>query len=317
MRQSKVVIVGAGNVGATTAFCMVNQAICDEIVLIDINQEKAYGEALDLRHSMEFMSRRVKVKSGGYEECGDADIVVITASAPMAKDLNDRRTLLDKTKKILDSIVKSIMDSGFDGIIVVVSNPVDVMTNYVWQLSGLPHYKVIGSGTTLDTARLRYYIGEKVDVDPRSVNAYVIGEHGDSEMAAWSSATIGGKDMVSVVRDNAVRIGEDPYDELLDKTINGGWEVFSRKGSTTFGIAGSTTSIVKSILFDENRIYPVSVYLQGEYGEKDVYISVPTIINHCGAKEIVELHLTDKEKEEFRKSCDILRELAAKKAGEE
>lgn len=310
MNTSKVAIIGAGNVGSTTAFCMINQAICDEIVLIDINQEKAYGEVLDMLHSMEFMGRNSKVSAGGYEECKDADIVIITASAPMAKDLDDRRSLLDNTKKILKSIVGSIMESGFDGIILVVSNPVDVMTNYVWKLSGLPKEHVIGSGTTLDTARLRYNIGRKVDIDPRSVDAYVIGEHGDSEMVAWSSATIGGKDIYSVVKDNADRIGENPYDELLAATIQGGWDVFSRKGSTTYGIAGSVTSIVKSILYDENRIYPISVNLDGHYGENDVFISVPTIINRNGAKEIVEINLTPEEKEKFHASCNVLREIA-------
>lgn len=310
MNQSKVVIIGAGNVGATTVFCMINQAICDELVLVDINQEKAYGEVLDMLHSMEFMGRKIKVHTGGYEECKDADVVIVTASAPMSKDLNNRRELLDKTKGIVKSIVDSIMASGFDGIILVVSNPVDVMTNYVWKISGLPVQHVIGSGTTLDTARLRYNIGKKIDVDPRSVDVYVIGEHGDSEMVAWSSATIGGKDIYSVVKDNADRIGSNPYDDLLAETIQGGWEVFSRKGSTTYGIAGSVTSIVKSILFDENRIYPISVHLNGHYQEKDVFISVPTIINRNGAKEIVELNLTEQEKEAFHASCDILKKIS-------
>lgn len=308
MKNNKVVIVGAGNVGATTAFCMVNQGICDELVLIDINKQRAEGEVLDMVHSMAFMNRNIKIKaSDDYGDCSDADIVIITASAPMEKNLTDRMALLERTKKIMKSIVDDIMASGFNGIIIVVSNPVDIMTHYVQKLSGLPVEKVIGSGTTLDTARLRYYISKKIDVDPRDVDAYVIGEHGDSEMVAWSTATIGGKGIHSVVKDNANRIGENPYEELLKTTIGAGWDIFSRKGSTTYGIAASVTSIVKSIIYDENRIYPVSVFLNGHYGVDDVYTSVPTIINRKGAKEIVELNLSEEEHALFIKSCDILK----------
>lgn len=308
VRNSKVVIVGAGNVGTTTAYSIVNQGICDELVLIDLNHEKALGEVIDLQHSIEFMNRNIKVKAGDYSDCKEADIVVITASAPMAITDNDRLEMLGKSKNIVGSIVKAIMDSGFDGILLVVSNPVDIMTYYAWKQSGLPANQVIGSGTTLDTARLRHYIGQKVDVDARSIDAYVIGEHGDSELVSWSTATIGGKDMESVIRDNADRIGEGAYDELRQKTIKAGWEVFHKKGNTSYGIAASVTGIVKSILFDENRIYPISVRLDGQYGEKDLFISIPTIINRMGAKEIVELNLNETELAEFKKSCSVLKE---------
>lgn len=286
---------------------MINQALCGELVLIDLNKEKAEGEILDFQHSMEFMNRNIKTKTGGYEECHDADIVVITASTPMKKDLNDRMTLLNQSKGIMKSIVDSIMASGFDGILLIVSNPVDIMTYYAWKISGLPASQVIGSGTTLDTARLRFYIGQRIDVDPRSIDAYVIGEHGDSELVAWSTATIGGKDIYSVVKDNCARIGEDPYDELRKQTIQAGWEIFSRKGNTSYGIAASVTSLIKAILFNENTIYPVSVYLNGEYDATDVYISVPTIISRAGAKEIVELRLSDTEKKELQLSIDKLK----------
>lgn len=311
MNRGKVVIVGAGNVGTSIAYSTINQCICEELVIIDLNKEKAEGEVLDMVHAMEFMGRKTKIRVGDYDECADADIVVITASAPMAKDLNDRMTLLDKTKSIMKSIVDSIMASGFHGILLIVSNPVDVMTYYAWKISGLPKEHVIGSGTTLDTARLHYYIARTIDVDPRSINAYIIGEHGDTEMAAWSTATIGGKDIANVFKDNADRIGENPYDKFLKETANGGWDVFSRKGNTSYGIAASVTGILKTILFDENSIYPVSVYLDGEYGIHDVYVSVPTIINANGAKEIVELRLTDEEMIKFNDSCNLLKEKIA------
>lgn len=311
IKNSKVVIVGAGNVGTTIAFSVINQALCGELVLIDLNKEKAEGEILDLQHSMEFMNRNIKTKTGGYEECADADIVVITASAPMGKDLNDRMQLLDKSKGIMKSIVTNIMNSGFDGILLVVSNPVDIMTYYAWKISGLPACQVIGSGTTLDTARLRFYIGQRIDVDPRSIDAYVIGEHGDSELVAWSTSTIGGKDIYNVVKDNTNRIGSNPFDELRTETIKSGWEIFSRKGNTSYGIAASVTSIIKAILFDENTIYPVSVYLNGAYGAEGVYISVPTIISRAGAKEIVELRLSNDEHKELDNSIEKLKAMYA------
>lgn len=303
IKNSKVVIIGAGNVGVSTAFALVNQGICDEIALIDLNEEKVVGEVLDLAHCVDYMNRNVKVKAGSYEDCKDANIVVITASAPMPKDKNDRLIMLESSKKIMKSIVENIMAQGFDGHMIVVSNPVDIMTYYAYKLSGLPSSQVMGSGTTLDTARLRYNIAKRIDVDPRSVNAFVIGEHGDSEMVPWSTVTIGGKDIYSVVRDNEDRLGKDPFGTILHETIRDGWEIFNRKGNTCYGIAASTVGIVKTILFNENKILPVSTLLQGQYGEEDVYISVPTIIDHSGAREIVELFLTPNEAEEFKASC--------------
>ena len=307
MNRGKVVIVGAGMVGTSIAYSMMNQSICGEIVVIDINEKKAMGEALDMMHAMEFMNHKTIVRSGTYADCMDADSVIITASVPMNSNLSDRMELLAKNKNIMKVIVESVMDSGFNGILLIVSNPVDVMTYYAWKIFGLPHEKVIGSGTTLDTARLHYYIAKTVDVSPSSVHAYVIGEHGDSEMIAWSTATIGGKDIDNVFKDNVSRIGDNPYERFLEDVKNAGWDVFTKKGNTSYGIAASVTGILKSILYDENKVFPVSVYLNGEYGVNDCYISVPTIINNEGAKEIVELHLTEEENAKFKKSCDILK----------
>ena len=173
--KSKVVIIGAGNVGVSTAFCLINQGLCDEIALIDLNQEKAFGEVLDLSQSMEYMNRNTAVKVGTYDDCCDASIVIITASVPVHNAGNDRLKMLEPTKKVMKTIVTEIMKSGFDGHLIVVSNPVDVMTYYAYKISGLPARQVIGSGTTLDTARLKYFIAQKIDVDPRSVHALVIG----------------------------------------------------------------------------------------------------------------------------------------------
>lgn len=307
IKRNKVAIIGAGNVGVTTAYSILTQGLCEEILLIDINEEKAYGEVLDLQHSISFMNRNVKVAAGKYSDCEDADIVIITASAPMSKSDNDRLLMLEKSMTIIKSIVENVMNSGFNGIFLVVSNPVDIMTYYTWKISGLPSSQVIGSGTTLDSARLRYYIGKKIGVDQRSINAYVMGEHGDSEFVSWSTATVGGKSIESIVKDNADRIGENPYDELKLETQRSGWEILSRKGNTSYGIGSATARIVKTILWDENHIYPVSVHLDGEYGVDDVYISVPAIINRTGIREIVELNLNEKEREQFNKSVAILK----------
>lgn len=304
LSNNKVVIVGAGNVGVSTAFALINQGICDEICMIDLNEEKTYGEVLDMSHCMEYMNRNVKVRVGTYEDCENASIVIITASAPMPKDKNDRLSMLESSMKIMRSIVGNIMKHHFDGHMIIVSNPVDVMTYYAYKLSGLPSNQVMGSGTTLDTARLRFNIAKHLDVDPRSVNAFVIGEHGDSEMVPWSTVTVGGKDIYSLVRDNEDKFpSKYPFEQILNETIRDGWEIFNRKGNTCYGIASSTTGLVKSILFNENKILPISTLLNGEYGEENVFVSVPTVVNHTGAREIVELNLTPKELEEFQASC--------------
>ena len=305
-KDSKVVIVGVGNVGATTAYSIINQGICEEVVLIDVNKDKALAEALDMQNSIHFMNRNMKISAGDYSTCSDADIVIITASAPMPKDSNDRLKMLEPSVNIIRTIIENIMNSGFNGILVLVSNPVDVMTYFAWRLSGLPRERVIGAGTTLDTARLCGAISEMYDLDSKSVEAYVIGEHGDSEFVSWNSATVGGKRFDDVMNDNRARTTLTK-DELLKKTIHAGWEIFNRKGNTCYGIASSVTAIAKSILYNENRILPVSVYLSGQYGINDVYISAPAIIGNTGIKDIVEIRLSEEEQTAMQKSAQLLK----------
>lgn len=308
-QKSKVVIVGVGNVGATTAYSIINQGLCEEIVLIDVNKEKAVGEALDMQQAIHFMNRNMVVRAGEYADCKDADIVIITASAPMPKDSNDRLEMLQPSIHIMKSIVSSVMESGFSGIFIVVSNPVDIMTYLVWKFSGLSASQVIGSGTALDTARLCCSLASMYDLDSKSVHAYILGEHGDSEMVAWSSSTIGGKLLSDVLSDNAERTQNETEESLLKQTKQAGWEIFSRKGNTCYGIAASTTAIVKSILFNENRILPVSVLVNGIYGIENVYLSVPTILNGSGSKETVEIRLDEKEKKALLESAALLKSI--------
>ena len=306
-KSSKVVVVGTGNVGANTAYSIINQGLCEEVVLIDVNKEKAYAEALDMQHAMYFLNRNINIHAGDYSECGNADIVIITAAAPMPKDSSSRLELLGPSMNIIKSIVESVMESGFNGIFVIVSNPVDIMTYYVQKLSKLPANHVIGSGTALDTARVCCRLAKAYDLDAKSVEAFVIGEHGDTETMAWESATIGGKYLTDILSDNSERSNDITKEKLLDWSKKSGWEIFSRKGNTCYGIAASTTAIVKSILYNENKILPVSVQLNGEYGIKDLYFSVPTILNADGAKEIVEIRLRDEEARELAHSAEVIR----------
>lgn len=306
IKKRRVVIVGVGNVGASTAFCMINQGICDEIILIDRNTDRAQGEAFDLIHSIAFMNRNMHVRLGDYADCKDADVLVITASAPMGKE-NDRLVALKSSAKIVTSVVESAMEHGFHGFIVVVSNPVDIMTYVAYKVSGLPSNQVIGSGTLLDTARLKSHIAKCIDVDPKSIHAFVMGEHGDSEMIPWSTVRIGGKDIYRIMEDNPERINTSMFSTIHKAVIQDGWEIFNRKGNTCYGIAASTTQIVRSLMFNESIILPVSTYLNGEYGQDGVYTSVPCILDATGVKEVVEMKMTKEEKAEFNDSCAHLK----------
>jgi L-lactate dehydrogenase len=311
VNKNKVVIIGAGAVGSATAFSLVTQGVCDEVVLTDINAEKAVGEVMDLQHCIEYLNRNVKVNAGSYEDCSDADIVVITASAPYIKGQN-RLDMLEASEKIVKSIVEPIMKSGFDGHFVVISNPVDVISYYVYRLSGLPKNQIIGTGTALDTARLKCLIAKKIDVDPRSVHCTVMGEHGDSQMVPWSRVTVGGKDFFNIIADNKDRLEGTRLDELVKETAEAGWEIVHRKGNTNYGIATTAAGIIKAILQDENKIIPVSTLLCGEYGESDVFAGVPAVLNRSGVKEVVEVRMEEEELKQFKNSVSVIREFTNK-----
>lgn len=305
---SKVVIVGAGMVGSVTAYNLMAKGICHEIVLIDRNEERAKGEALDLRHGVEFMSRNVHVRAGGYEECGDADIVVITASIPM-NNIKSRNELLEGNIAVMDSVVENVMKSGFDGHIVVVTNPVDVLSYYVYKKSGLPKNQIIGTGTSLETARLKTILGDIVNLDPRSVSAYVIGEHGSSMTVPWSHVQVGGKLFIDAVNDDPKRFSHVDYNKIVQDTAAVGFDVYNAKGSTQYGIASATTGIIKAILHDERNMMSVSASLNGEYGEKDIFCGVPAILGMEGIIEIAQFHLNEEEQSQFKASTNAIRSL--------
>ncbi|AYE34196.1 L-lactate dehydrogenase [Clostridium septicum] len=311
LKARKVAIVGTGLVGSSTAFSLITQGVCEEILMIDINEERALGEVMDLNHCIEYLNRNTRVKRGSYEDCGDVDIVVITAGAP-PKAGQTRLDTLDLSAQIAKSIVDPIMKSGFKGYFIIISNPVDIIAYHVYKLSGLPKSHVIGSGTSVDSARLKNFIGELLNVDPRSVQGYSMGEHGDSQMVPWSHVYVGGKPFNKVIEDNKDRVGNVDLDKLVADTAKAGWEVYNRKGTTYYAIATSTVAIIKAILNDENKIIPVSTLLDGEYGEENVFTGVPAVLNRNGVKEVVELDMTNEELDKFKKSNNVIREYISK-----
>ena len=311
IKNTKVAIVGTGLVGSSTAFSLVTQGVCDEVLMTDINKERAIGEAMDLNHSIEYLNRNVKVKAADYSEYGDVDVVVITAGAP-PKPGQTRLDTLGMTADIVKSIVTPIMESGFKGFFIIVSNPADIIAYYVYKLSGLPKSHVLSTGTSIDTARLKNFIGELVDVDPRSVQGYSMGEHGDSQMVPWSHITVGGKSFLKVLADNKDRFPNVDLKELVKDTAEAGWEVYKRKGTTYYAIATATVGIIKAILNNENRIIPVSTLLEGEYGVNGVFAGVPAILNSNGVKEVVEIHLNEEEENNFKNSINVIKEYVEK-----
>ena len=303
--KRKVVLVGTGMVGMSFAYAALNQNVCDELVLIDINELRAKGEAMDLNHGLAFSRSSMKIYSGGYGECGDADIVVICAGVNQ-KPGESRLELLQRNAKVFQSIVEPVVNSGFDGVFLVATNPVDIMTRITYELSGFNYSRVIGTGTTLDTARLRYLLGEYFNVDPRNMHAYVIGEHGDSEFVPWSQALLATKPIADVLKDNPNTYNIEELQKISADVKNAAQEIIAAKNATYYGIGMALVKIVRAILSDENGVLTVSVRLRGEYEQKDVFLGNPCIINRGGVDRIIELSLTDEELAKMQKSAKIL-----------
>ncbi|RFU66796.1 L-lactate dehydrogenase [Peribacillus saganii] len=301
---NRVVVVGTGFVGSSYAFALLNQGITEELVLLDLNKEKSEGDAMDLNHGLPFAPSPTKIWFGEYSDCKDADLVVLTAGANQ-KPGETRLDLVEKNMNIFKGIVGQIMNAGFDGIFLVATNPVDILTYATWKFSGLPKEQVIGSGTILDTARFRFLLGEYFQVDPRNVHAYIIGEHGDTELPVWSHADIGGKHIQDFI--NGGTCSKDDLNNIYKNVRDAAYHIIQRKGATFYGIAMGLIRITKAILHDENSILTVSAYLNGEYGNEDVYIGVPAIVNRNGIREVLELNLNETEQEQFTQSAAVLK----------
>lgn len=306
MKKGKVVLVGTGFVGMSMAYSMLNRGGINELVLIDIDKDKTIGEEMDLSHGLPYAPQKMIIKAGDYDECKDAQVVVITAGIAQ-KPGQTRLELAETNTKIMKQITESIMKSGFNGIIIVASNPVDLMTYVVAKVSGLPKNQVIGSGTVLDTARLRYIMAEYLKVSSKNIHAYIMGEHGDSSFVPWEHCYAGCKSLKEIMIDNHHELKD--LDRIYTEVQQAAYEIINRKKATYYGIGLALTKLIKAILNDENGIYTVSTYLQGEYGQNDVYIGVPAIIGENGVREILNLRLTPEEQAKFEKSSQILKQM--------
>ena len=304
--KRKIVLVGTGFVGMSFAYSLLNQGGANELVLIDVLKEKAEGEAMDLSHGVPYAPSKMEIRAGDYDECKDADIVVITAGINQ-KPNQTRLELVQTNAKIIKEITENVVRSGFNGIFVIASNPVDIMTYVVAKVSGFPKEKVIGSGTALDTARVRYLIGEYLGVSSKNIHAYIMGEHGDSSFVSWENAYVGCKKMKDIMKDNNHPMSD--LAEIHKDVVNAAYEIIEKKKATYYGIGVALTKIVKAILNDENEIMTLSSYQRGEYNQEGLYIGVPTIIGANGVKEILELKLTDEDQAKFDNSCNILRDI--------
>ena len=306
--KRKVILVGTGFVGMSMAYSLLNQGNAsgvNELVLIDVLKDKAEGEAMDLCHGLPCSPSHMKIKSGDYSECKDADIVVITAGLSQ-KPGQTRLELSTANAKIMKDITEQVVASGFNGIFLVASNPVDLMTKVVQEVSKFPTRKVIGSGTALDTARLRFLVGEYLNVSNKNVHAYIMGEHGDSSFVPWDHAYVGCKKVQDILKDAKKDLTD--LDKIYFEVRDAAYEIIEKKKATYYGIGLGLTKIVKTILNDTNEILTVSAYLNGEYGHKDIYIGVPAIINSNGARELLELELNENDQKRLDDSCEILSE---------
>lgn len=308
IRGNKVVLIGTGAVGSSYAFSMLNQGVCDELVLIDLNEQKSMGDVMDLNHGVLYAPTSTKVSFGKYTDCVDASLVVICAGANQ-KPGETRLELVEKNMAIFKNIVGQVMDSGFDGIFLIATNPVDILTYATWKFSGLPKERVIGSGTILDTARFRYLLGENFGVAPHSVHASIIGEHGDTEVAVWSSANIAGIPLKDYLAKEDGEDQEEKMKEIAVQVRDAAYEIIEAKGSTYYGIAMGLTRISRAILQNQDVVLTVSALLEGEFGHDDVYIGVPAVINRQGIRDVVEIPLSDREKELFDHSVNTLKKV--------
>ena len=302
--KRKVVLIGTGMVGMSYAYAILNQNLCDELVLIDINKKKAEGEAMDLNHGVAFSGGNMEIYAGEYSDCRDADLIVLTAGLPQ-KERQSRLDLLKENRKIFESIPHSVLQSGFCGIFLVATNPVDIMTRIVYEISGFSPEKVIGTGTALDTARLRYLLGEKFMIDPRNMHAYVMGEHGDSEFVPWSQAMMATKPIFDLCGETKGCHFQELL-ELEEEVRMAAYKIIEAKKATYYGIGMAMARITKAIFGNEYSVLTVSAYLQGEYGESGIYIGIPCVVNRMGIQRIVELPLGGEEKQRLHSSCEML-----------
>jgi L-lactate dehydrogenase len=305
-RPVKIAIVGAGNVGATFAYALLGSGLASQIVLIDANKERAEGEAMDLNHAVP-LTHSTTIRAGDLADCAGAAITVITAGTAQ-KPGETRLDLVKRNYAIFQSIIPQIVKANPDGILLIASNPLDILSYAAMKLSGLPPQRVIGSGTLLDTARFRYLLSQHAGVDPRSVHAYIIGEHGDSEVPVWSLANIAGMSLTDYCKMNCESYDPQVYEKIFENTRDAAYHIIERKGATYYGIGMGLVRIVEALLRGQNTVLSVSTLISDYYGIEDVYLSLPCVIGHDGVKKFMRLPLNEKEVEGLQKSAGILKD---------
>jgi len=298
MKKTKIVVIGVGAVGSTTAYTLLLRQRMDELVLIDANVDKAIGDALDMNHGMPFIGRTT-VWAGSYKDCEDADIIIITAGSAQ-KPGESRVELLKRNIGIYESIIGEVLKYNNDGILLIATNPVDIMSYFSWKKSGWPVERIIGSGTLLDSARFRYLIGQNLNIDPRSVHAHIVGEHGDSEVPLWSLANVAGSE---------IELAENTKEYIFTNTRDAAYQIINTKGSTFYAIALALDRICTAILRDEGAVLNISTLLTDYHGISDVYLGVPSIVDRSGVREVLQLDITTEEKELLQKSANKIKDL--------
>lgn len=297
-KKTRIVVIGVGAVGSTTAYTLLLRHRMDELVLIDSNNEKAIGDALDMNHGLPFIGK-VKVWAGTYDDCREADIIVITAGAAQRPG-EERIELLKRNVSIYETIVHDVLQYNTDGILLIATNPVDIMSYFTWKKSGWPVQRVIGSGTLLDSARFRYLIGDKLAIDPRSVHAHIVGEHGDSELPLWSLANIAGTQLL---------LNGEEKQEIFVQTRDAAYRIIEAKGATYYAIALALDRICTAILRNEASVLTVSTLLTDYHGVSDVYLGVPCVVDRSGVRQILTLNMNDTERQLLHQSADKLKGL--------
>jgi L-lactate dehydrogenase len=297
-KKTRIVVIGVGAVGSTTAYTLLLRGRADELVLIDANKEKAIGDALDMNHGMAFLGK-AKVWAGDYEDCANADIVIITAGVAQ-KPGESRVDLLKRNVAIFENITNEVLKYNKEGILLIASNPVDVMSYFTWKKSGWSSQRVIGSGTLLDTARFRYLIGDKLTIDPRSVHAHIIGEHGDSELPVWSHANLAGAE---------IEMDRQDKEDIFHNTRDAAYRIIEAKGATYYAIALAPDRICTAILKNEGAVLNVSTLLDDYHGVSDVYLGLPCVVDRGGVREVLKLNLNKEENELLHKSANKMKDL--------
>ncbi|WP_312228305.1 L-lactate dehydrogenase [Pseudescherichia sp.] len=303
-KARKVMIIGTGNVGASAAYALLNQNICEELILVDLNRDRVEGHAQDLADAAAYMPGMMTISTREASECADVDIAVITVSGGPLQPGQTRLDELTNTAKIVKKIVPQMMANGFNGIFLIATNPCDIITWQVWKLSGLPRNQVIGTGVWLDTTRLRRSLAQTLDIGAQSIDAFILGEHGDTQFPVWSHSSVYGSPIAEVYRRKTGQ--ELDRERLAEQVRRQGFDIYARKGCTEYGIAGTIAEICRNIFTGSHRALAISCVLDGEYGAENIAIGVPAVLAQSGVQQIIELQLAEDEQAKFRHSASVI-----------